>query len=731
MRILSTWSKRWTGVLGRLGNERGMALVMALGITVSLSIAGTSVAYYTVKNSHHSVRSKQRQSAEALAEAGLNNALSILRCSSADPNNAACANPPKFANDTTLLPSTTITLDGGSATYSGTLYSDVTGYTSAGVPIGNTAHNPCEAGNPDGSVCAWYLVSTGTVRGDGLSPTVMKTLTRTVQVNGINDGAEAGSWSRFYQDNATPCLTIDHSTFVTNVGTRGDLCLRDGAAVTGASVNVDVGGNISIQGPDTSTSAMIPAAATGTSWTTPTNVYTSNNAYATYSVGTGANSNYLDVTSFGFAIPATALIRGISVSIEKKASATSALKDDDVYIKKSGCTDPCGTDHANTSNYYTTSDAATTYGSTSDQWGKTWTAADINSSSFGVHYRIHNFSGAAATASIDQITITVTYSADTNGIGASGSPVNTVNVGGTCTYNAQSAHIPCTATDHVYATTINSLAAASNPAIDMPQVDFDYWWANAKPGPKHFCTNANPGLPTNFFDNDANTTTKPNKSITINGEMAASNSSYDCEVWENGVLKGMLKWDAPHHRLDIKGVIFVDGNFRFDEDGEIIHYYGRANIMSSRDDEIDALVCAGGPTDVNGYPTGNTYATSCSANMSSWDQSQNMMVLMSQMPNEYDQGSTTCAGNTPPTCYNGHLPSGFQGIMFSTSDCLIHQNFLDSGPVICDTITLPDESNVNPFFFTFPYVGNLTDGQKYGDVTTAVHFELVLGPQSG
>ena len=46
--------------------------------------------------------------------------------------------------------------------------------------------------------------------------------------------------------------------------------------------------------------------------------------------------------------------------------------------------------------------------------------------------------------------------------------------------------------------------------------------------------------------------------------------------------------------MTIYGTIFVDGNFRFDEDGEIVHYFGRANIMSSRDDEIDALVCAGG-----------------------------------------------------------------------------------------------------------------------------------------
>ena len=37
----------------------------------------------------------------------------------------------------------------------------------------------------------------------------------------------------------------------------------------------------------------------------------------------------------------------------------------------------------------------------------------------------------------------------------------------------------------------------------------------------------------------------------------------------------------------------------------------------------------------------------------------------------------------------------------------------------------------NPTFYTFPYVGNLTDGQKYADTATATLFELTLGVQDG
>jgi Tfp pilus assembly protein PilX len=673
------------------GDERGLALIAAIGIMTVLTVSGTALTYYATSGARASAHSRGGQTAYTLAEAGINNALSVL----------SNAGDPRVS---TLLPSRTVTLEGGTATYSGTI---------------------------DASY-VWTITSTGTVRNPAGGTSIKRTLHRKVSVRGINSGADGNSWSRFYQDSTSSCLTIDDMTFVTNVATRGDLCLRNNGAITNANATVDVGGNVSIQGPDAASGPRSPTAATGTSWTSPTNAFSSNNTYATYSVASGGNSNYLDVTGFGFTIPATALIRGISVSIERKSSATNSLRDDDVYIKKSACTDPCGSDRADTSTYYGTSDSSDSHGSSSDLWGKTWTAADINSSSFGVHYRTHNFAGSAATASIDQITITVTYSADTNGIGTSGTPITQANIGGSCSYNAQSAHTPCSSTDHVYAGTITTTAAGSNPALSMPAVDYTYWWKNAKPGPNHFCTNANPGLATNFFDNDAASTSAPNGSILVNGEMAPANSNYDCQFVENGQLVGQLKWNHTTHRLDIKGVIFVDGNFRFDEDGQIIHYYGRANIMSSRDDEIDALVCAGGAVDGSGNPTGLTYATSCLSNMSSWDASANMMVLMSQMPNEYDQGSSTCGGS-PPSCYNGHLPAGFQGIMYSTSDCMIHQNFQDSGPVICNSITLPNEggSSFNPTFYAFPYLGNLTDGQKYSDASTATVFELDLGNSDG
>ena len=632
-------------------------------------------------------------------------------------------------------------------------------------------------------------------------------------------------------------------TFVTNVATKGNLCLTNGGTITGSGVSVDVGGTVTITGPDATSPVRPPSAGTG--WTTPTNVYTSNGAYATSVIAAAGTSPNQDTTGFGFTVPATAVVDGITVTVQRMASAccnavqtitetggptggtfklnatppgggstvtaaiaynasaatvqsalvtifgsgnvtctggslpgtgvvctfagtdgsqpivlmtkntgtaltggsspsvsvamttagsVGALQDNTVQLLKAGA--PVGNNKAVSTTWGTTL-STITYGSSSDLWGLSvgsLTGADVNASNFGLRFAAKNVAAASSTASIDYITIKITYKPDAPGIGTSATPINTANIGGTCTYLLQAAHTPCTSTDHVYAGTITSTPVGSNPALVMPTVDYSYWWANAAPGPKHFCTNASPGLATNFFDNNASTTTGPDASITVNGEMAPYNADYTCQVVTNGVLQGELSWNHTTHVMTIDGVIFVDGNFRWDNDGQIIHYFGRANIMSSADDEIDALVCAGGP---NTLPDSNDYSKSCITDMSSWNPDQNMAVLMSEKANEYDQGGSGCpvnpawGGTGSPNCYNGHPPAGFQGILYSTADCLIHQNFQDSGPVICQSITTPNEGGINPTYYTFPYTGNLTDGQKYGDPATTSNWTIQADTTSG
>jgi Tfp pilus assembly protein PilX/roadblock/LC7 domain-containing protein len=797
---------RLRGLLSRaVADQRGISLILALLTLVVLGTLGTSVTVYATGHLHSSYTDQSAMNSYQLAEAGLNDAVSVLSQLSQDPDS-------NFKSLTTL-PAATVAYPkfNGTATYSGTASSQI---------VNNV------------TVIVWQLRSTGVA---GNPPQAhSRTLQQSVTVRGVNEGADGSSWSRFYQDALTPCLTINNDTFVTNVATRGDLCIENMGAITGASTTVDVGGNVTITGPSVTSSAHLPSGGVG--WTNPTYVYTNNSQYATNAIAGGATGANQDTTGFGFAISPGAQILGISVSVERMASAKTtavqtitetgtvtggtfklnatppggsatptvalgyhatatqvqaalltvygsgnvgcsggslptavvctfqgsdaaryvapmtinsnnltgsssptpvvtntttggSLQDSNVQLLKAGS--PVGTNEASPTSWPTSAGVAA-YGSTSDLWGTTWTAADLNAGTFGLRFAAKSVANASITGSIDYISITVKYNDDTNGIGTSSVSVAQANVGGTCTYNGGAAHNPCSSVDHVYAGSITDTSAEGT--LQMPQVDYDYWWANAMPGPKHFCTNANPGLLTNFFDNNASTTTKPDGSITVNGEMAPPGSSYTCQVWSvpptGGTLLGELSWNASTHVLKIKGTVFVDGNFRFDDDGEVVNYSGRGTLMSSKDDEIDAVVCAGWTNMETGATAPTTDATSCLTHMSTWNSTSNMMVLMSEEPNEYDQGGSTCSGS-PYTCYDGHPPGAFQGILYSTSECEIHQQFQDSGPVICNTINLPDEGGVNPTFFTFPSTGNLTDGQKYSDIVTATHFELAPGPQAG
>ena len=61
-----------------LGEERGFPLVLALAVTFVLSMTVVTVIESATSNSRSSDRSKGRVSAYSLAEAGINNAASIL-----------------------------------------------------------------------------------------------------------------------------------------------------------------------------------------------------------------------------------------------------------------------------------------------------------------------------------------------------------------------------------------------------------------------------------------------------------------------------------------------------------------------------------------------------------------------------------------------------------------------------------------------------------------------------
>lgn len=124
------------------------------------------------------------------------------------------------------------------------------------------------------------------------------------------------------------------------------------------------------------------------SWSSASNVGLSDNNYADNRVLLGAlgtaTTNYFVVKNFGFSLPSSASICGIEVTIERRATGISILhtvKDNSIRLVKNNIIS--GDDLASGSNW-PGSDESAVYGSVSETWGSSWTAADINAANFGV-----------------------------------------------------------------------------------------------------------------------------------------------------------------------------------------------------------------------------------------------------------------------------------------------------------------------------------------------------------
>jgi len=128
------------------------------------------------------------------------------------------------------------------------------------------------------------------------------------------------------------------------------------------------------------------SAGSGTAWTTPTNVYSTNNAYAVSSVSDTAQfTALLSAQNFGFTIPAGATITGLEFRVERKRSLTlNGATVNDYQVVPLGCT---GTAMPHYGGLWPTTDTYKTYGYDGDMWDLDCTAEDINATSFGLGIR--------------------------------------------------------------------------------------------------------------------------------------------------------------------------------------------------------------------------------------------------------------------------------------------------------------------------------------------------------
>ena len=210
--------------LSRLvGEERGFALVLALAVTFVFSLTVVTVIESATSNSRSSDRSKGRVSAYSLAEAGINNAASILaKSNSYDPHLlhpqgsyalADCASPPANPTGAALLGNTcsvySWTYDGGTTTMWGRF---------------------------DSTTSNWTITSTGSVRNAFGGAATTRTLTASVHVHAApSQDNYVTAWNYVFVKDTTPnvCnMQLDQTTnFSVSLYVEGNLCFKNGAYI--------------------------------------------------------------------------------------------------------------------------------------------------------------------------------------------------------------------------------------------------------------------------------------------------------------------------------------------------------------------------------------------------------------------------------------------------------------------------------------------------------------------
>jgi hypothetical protein len=200
MRFLRRCKYLLVNASGRRGQD-GIALPVALGVMMVLTISVAMVLEFSGAAARHADVSEARGVAFHVAEEGLNHAEAVL---------ASTSNPyVATAFPSSCSPSTTVNLEGGSACYWGTL---------------NTSVTPPE----------WMLTSVGTVA----NPTGGASLTHTVSARFLAGAPMADPWNYVFTDK--PGCTYLENTFVVAAPfyTKGDLCIKNTAAAVGPRVHV-------------------------------------------------------------------------------------------------------------------------------------------------------------------------------------------------------------------------------------------------------------------------------------------------------------------------------------------------------------------------------------------------------------------------------------------------------------------------------------------------------------
>jgi len=198
--------------LHRLADERGQSLVLALLVLTVLAIALGSVIFFTSSNQSNSAYEKAAQVSRSIAEAGVNNGISVL-------TNAAQTNSANLISST-LMTAQTSTYPGGSVQWWGTFDGNEQSTSCPPPPNGNTVY---------ACVGTWTLNGTSTVVNPKGSAAIHRTVTAKMQVYRQQTSNPADVWNWVFSPKASGTNACDTSfgntlTLNVRVWVGGNLC---------------------------------------------------------------------------------------------------------------------------------------------------------------------------------------------------------------------------------------------------------------------------------------------------------------------------------------------------------------------------------------------------------------------------------------------------------------------------------------------------------------------------
>ena len=261
-------------------------------------------------------------------------------------------------------------------------------------------------------------------------------------------------------------------------------------------------------------------------------------------------------------------------------------------------------------------------------------------------------------------------------IGTSGAPLASVHVGNGCRYGGvapgtagETWTSPCTTAQKVFATEVTSGAVTGTG----PVADFDFWYANAKPGPSQACASGT----TPAFEAVGSTTMSPPAGPYSTGSFNLTpTTSYTCRYYDiapnDTDLLGELSWNATTKVLSVTGVIFMDGS-AYVSNNATNTYVGLGTLYLS-----GTFVINGTSQLCGGVVSGN-------CDFAAWDPNASMLGIITN--------GTDVAG------YGFLLQNSarFQGSIYATYNVLAENFTQFDGPMVANSFALENSVQTHEF----------------------------------